>query len=193
MIELSFEYERQDNTPTENKLSVIWNGEVVFTSSSDDKSIAWQQQQIKLTANAENNRLIFTIPGSDGLQGNNYRLRNIVAKSAVANINKHISDSDATKNALADKKKADANRQKLTDEKQRLLDHISTTQTELESTDHLALEKNGHRERDAILEEANSVTHNLTTVGQTLEVLSEYSQDAPPQINHGVSHSRKEF
>ncbi len=50
------------------------------------------------------------------LQGNNYRLRNIVAKSAVANINKHISDSDATKNALADKKKADANRQKLTDE-----------------------------------------------------------------------------
>ncbi|MCD4608187.1 hypothetical protein, partial [Proteus mirabilis] len=62
-----------------------WNGEVVFTSSSDDKSIAWQQQQIKLTANAENNRLIFTIPGSDGLQGNNYRLRNIVAKSAVAN------------------------------------------------------------------------------------------------------------
>lgn len=180
VIELSFEYERQDNTPTENKLSVIWNGEVVFTSSSDDKSIAWQQQQIKLTANAENNRLIFTIPGSDGLQGNNYRLRNIVAKSAVANINKHISDSDATKNALADKKKADANRQKLTDEKQRLLDHISTTQTELESTDHLALEKNGHRERDAILEEANSVTHNLTTVGQTLEVLSEYSQDAPP-------------
>ncbi|WP_317189760.1 hypothetical protein, partial [Escherichia coli] len=64
------------------------------------------------------------------MQGNNYRLRNIVAKSAVANINKHISDSDATKNALADKKKADANRQKLTDEKQRLLDHISTTQTE---------------------------------------------------------------
>ena len=41
---------------------------VVFTSSSDDKSIAWQhKQQIKLTANAENNRLIFTIPGSDGL------------------------------------------------------------------------------------------------------------------------------
>ena len=39
--------------------------------------------------------------------------------------------------------------------------HISTTQTELESTDHLALEKNGHRERDAILEEANSVTHKF--------------------------------
>uniref|UniRef100_UPI00313CCA19 hypothetical protein n=1 Tax=Proteus mirabilis TaxID=584 RepID=UPI00313CCA19 len=55
-----------------------------------------------------------------------------------------------------------------------------TTQTELESTDHLALDKNGHRERDAILEEAYSVTHNLTTVGQTLEVISEYSQDAPP-------------
>ena len=176
VIELSFEYERQDNTPTENKLSVIWNGEVVFTSSSEDKSIAWQQQKIKLTANAENNRLVFTIPGSGGLQGNNYKLRNIVAKSAAANINKYLSDSDATKNALADKNNADENRQKLADEKQRQLDRISTTQTELESTDQVALEKNGQTERDAIIEEANSVTHNLTTIGQTLEVLSEHSQ-----------------
>lgn len=177
VIELSFEYERQDNTPIENKLSVIWNGEVVFISSSEDKSIAWQQQKIKVTANAENNRLIFTIPGSGGLQGNNYKLRNIVAKSATANINKYISDPDATKNALADKKSADANRQKLIDEKQRQLDRISATQTELESTDQAALEKNGQTERDAILEEANSVTHNLTAIGQTLEVLSEYSQE----------------
>lgn len=177
VIELSFEYERQDNTPTENKLSVLWNGEVVFTSSSEDKSIAWQQQKIKLTANAENNRLVFTIPGSGGLQGNNYKLRNIVAKSAAANINKYLSDSDATKNALADKNNADENRQKLADEKQRQLDRISTTQTELESTDQVALEKNGQTERDAIIEEANSVTHNLTTIGQTLEVLSEHSQD----------------
>lgn len=81
----------------ENKLSYLeWWGSI-FTSSSDDKSIAWQQQQIKLTANAENNRLILPFQALMGLYEIITDGEDISLKSAVVNINKHISDSDATK------------------------------------------------------------------------------------------------
>lgn len=175
-IVLSFDFERKHAIPSKNKLSVIWNGKVVFTSSSEDRSIAWQQQVLKLAANAESNRLIFKITG----KGTDYRLKNVVAKSSSANINKHISNSDATKNALTDKDNANANRQKLADEKQRQLESISSAQTKLESTDQVSLDKNGQIERDAVREEAESVTHNLTSLAQELKVLNSQAQSVEP-------------
>lgn len=176
MIVLSFDYERKFDALTENVLTIIWNGEVIFTSSlSEDRSISWQQKTLKLIANAQNNRLIFKIPGASGEQEYDYKLGNIVAKSASTSISKYISNAEATKNALIDKDNADVNRQKLTNEKRRQLDRISPTLTELESTDQTTLEKNGDIERDAIREEADSVTHNLLPLSQKLKVLNNHS------------------
>ena len=67
---------------------------------------------------------------------------------------------------------------KLTDEKQRLLDHISTTQTELESTDHLCTGETAIENAMPFLKKLISNTqfdHSWSNTGSN----SEYSQDAP--------------
>ncbi|MBJ6938315.1 hypothetical protein, partial [Vibrio cholerae] len=58
-------------------IEVLWNGEVVFSSSGDES--AWQQKTLKLTAQAGSNRIEFKGTGhNDGL---GYILDNVVATS----------------------------------------------------------------------------------------------------------------
>ncbi|HAS8609738.1 TPA: MARTX multifunctional-autoprocessing repeats-in-toxin holotoxin RtxA [Vibrio vulnificus] len=171
VIALSFDFAKRAGLSNNEGIEVLWNGEVVFSSSGD--ASAWQQKTLKLTAHAGSNRIEFKGTGhNDGL---GYILDNVVAKSQSSQqanaVSEHATQNQASQNALSDKERAEADRQRLEQEKQKQLDAVAGSQSQLESTDQQALENNGQAQRDAVKEESEAVTAELTKLAQGLDVL----------------------
>ncbi|OXX50615.1 RTX toxin RtxA [Vibrio sp. V12_P9A6T4] len=173
VIAVSFDFAKRAGISNNEGIDVLWNGEVVFSSSGDES--AWQQKTLKLTAHAGSNRIEFKGTGhNDGL---GYILDNVVAKSETPQqtnaVNEHATQNQASQNALSDKERAEADRQRLEQEKQKQLDAVAGSQSQLESTDQQALENNGQAQRDAVKEESEAVTAELTELAQGLDVLDD--------------------
>ncbi|ELV8715823.1 MARTX multifunctional-autoprocessing repeats-in-toxin holotoxin RtxA [Vibrio vulnificus] len=171
VIAVSFDFAKRAGLSNNEGIEVLWNGEVVFSSSGD--ASAWQQKTLKLTAHAGSNRIEFKGTGhNDGL---GYILDNVVAKSESSQqanaVSEHATQNQASQNALSDKDRAEADRQRLEQEKQKQLDAVAGSQSQLESTDQQALENNGQVQRDAVKEESEAVTAELTKLAQGLDVL----------------------
>ncbi|HFQ4931324.1 MARTX multifunctional-autoprocessing repeats-in-toxin holotoxin RtxA [Vibrio vulnificus] len=171
VIALSFDFAKRAGLSNNEGIEVLWNGEVVFSSSGD--ASAWQQKTLKLTAHAGSNRIEFKGTGhNDGL---GYILDNVVAKSQSSQqanaVSEHATQNQASQNALSDKERAEADRQRLEQEKQKQLDAVAGSQSQLESTDQQALGNNGQAQRDAVKEESEAVTAELTKLAQGLDVL----------------------
>ncbi|HFQ5206949.1 TPA: MARTX multifunctional-autoprocessing repeats-in-toxin holotoxin RtxA [Vibrio vulnificus] len=171
VIAVSFDFAKRAGLSNNEGIEVLWNGEVVFSSSGD--ASAWQQKTLKLTAHAGSNRIEFKGTGhNDGL---GYILDNVVAKSESSQqanaVSEHATQNQASQNALSDKERAEADRQRLEQEKQKQLDAVAGSQSQLESTDQQALENNGQAQRDAVKEESEAVTSELTKLAQGLDVL----------------------
>ncbi|HDG1729510.1 TPA: MARTX multifunctional-autoprocessing repeats-in-toxin holotoxin RtxA [Vibrio cholerae] len=171
VIAVSFDFAKRAGLSNNEGIEVLWNGEVVFSSSGDES--AWQQKTLKLTAQAGSNRIEFKGTGhNDGL---GYILDNVVATSESSQqanaIREHATQNPAAQNALSDKERAEANRQRLEQEKQKQLDAVAGSQSQLESTDQQALENNGQAQRDAVQEESEAITAELTKLAQGLDVL----------------------
>ncbi|ELM6646300.1 MARTX multifunctional-autoprocessing repeats-in-toxin holotoxin RtxA [Vibrio vulnificus] len=171
VIAVSFDFAKRAGLSNNEGIEVLWNGEVVFSSSGD--ASAWQQKNLKLTAHAGSNRIEFKGTGqNDGL---GYILDNVVAKSESSQqanaVSEHATQNQASQNALSDKERAEADRQRLEQEKQKQLDAVAGSQSQLESTDQKALENNGQAQRDAVKEESEAVTAELTKLAQGLDVL----------------------
>ncbi|HHY0323891.1 TPA: MARTX multifunctional-autoprocessing repeats-in-toxin holotoxin RtxA [Vibrio cholerae] len=171
VIAVSFDFAKRAGLSNNEGIDVLWNGEVVFSSSGDES--AWQQKTLKLTAQAGSNRIEFKGTGhNDGL---GYILDNVVATSESSQqanaIREHATQNPATQNALSDKERAEADRQRLEQEKQKQLDAVAGSQSQLESTDQQALENNGQAQRDAVQEESEAITAELTKLAQGLDVL----------------------
>ncbi|EOX4212935.1 MARTX multifunctional-autoprocessing repeats-in-toxin holotoxin RtxA [Vibrio cholerae] len=171
VIAVSFDFAKRAGLSNNEGIEVLWNGEVVFSSSGDES--AWQQKTLKLTAQAGSNRIEFKGTGhNDGL---GYILDNVVATSESSQqanaIREHATQNPATQNALSDKERAEADRQRLEQEKQKQLDAVAGSQSQLESTDQQALGNNGQAQRDAVQEESEAITAELTKLAQGLDVL----------------------
>ncbi|HAS3586270.1 TPA: MARTX multifunctional-autoprocessing repeats-in-toxin holotoxin RtxA [Vibrio cholerae] len=171
VIAVSFDFAKRVGLSNNEGIEVLWNGEVVFSSSGDES--AWQQKTLKLTAQAGSNRIEFKGTGhNDGL---GYILDNVVATSESSQqanaIREHATQNPAAQNALSDKERAEADRQRLEQEKQKQLDAVAGSQSQLESTDQQALENNGQAQRDAVQEESEAITAELTKLAQGLDVL----------------------
>ncbi|WP_162808993.1 MARTX multifunctional-autoprocessing repeats-in-toxin holotoxin RtxA [Vibrio cholerae] len=171
VIAVSFDFAKRAGLSNNEGIEVLWNGEVVFSSSGD--ASAWQQKTLKLTAQAGSNRIEFKGTGhNDGL---GYILDNVVATSESSQqanaIREHATQNPATQDALSDKERAEADRQRLEQEKQKQLDAVAGSQSQLESTDQQALGNNGQAQRDAVQEESEAITAELTKLAQGLDVL----------------------
>ncbi|OFJ29847.1 MARTX multifunctional-autoprocessing repeats-in-toxin holotoxin RtxA [Vibrio cholerae] len=171
VIAVSFDFAKRAGLSNNEGIEVLWNGEVVFSSSDDEST--WQQKTLKLTAQAGSNRIEFKGTGhNDGL---GYILDNVVATSESSQqanaIREHATQNPAAQNALSDKERAEADRQRLEQEKQKQLDAVAGSQSQLESTDQQALENNGQAQRDAVQEESEAITAELTKLAQGLDVL----------------------
>ncbi|HGS5022393.1 TPA: MARTX multifunctional-autoprocessing repeats-in-toxin holotoxin RtxA [Vibrio cholerae] len=171
VITVSFDFAKRAGLSNNEGIEVLWNGEVVFSSSGDES--AWQQKTLKLTAQAGSNRIEFKGTGhNDGL---GYILDNVVATSESSQqanaIREHATQNPAAQNALSDKERAEADRQRLEQEKQKQLDAVAGSQSQLESTDQQALGNNGQAQRDAVQEESEAITAELTKLAQGLDVL----------------------
>lgn len=171
VIAVSFDFAKRAGLSNSEGIEVLWNGDVVFSTSGDEA--AWQQKTLKLTANSGSNRIEFKGTGhNDGL---GYVLDNVVAKSETSHQANAVADNaeqnQAAKNAMSDKERAEADRQRLEQEKQKQLEAVSGSQAQLESTDQEALESNGQAQRDAVKEESEAVTKDLTAMAQGLDVL----------------------
>ncbi|MEW2639010.1 MARTX multifunctional-autoprocessing repeats-in-toxin holotoxin RtxA [Vibrio cholerae] len=171
VIAVSFDFAKRAGLSNNEGIEVLWNGEVVFSSSGDEST--WQQKTLKLTAQAGSNRIEFKGTGhNDGL---GYILDNVVATSESSQqanaIREHATQNPAAQNALSDKERAEADRQRLEQEKQKQLDAVAGSQSQLESTDQQALGNNGQAQRDAVHEESEAITAELTKLAQGLDVL----------------------
>lgn len=171
VIAVSFDFAKRAGLSNNEGIEVLWNGEVVFSSSGDEST--WQQKTLKLIAQAGSNRIEFKGTGhNDGL---GYILDNVVATSESSQqanaIREHATQNPAAQNALSDKERAEADRQRLEQEKQKQLDAVAGSQSQLESTDQQALENNGQAQRDAVQEESEAITAELTKLAQGLDVL----------------------
>ncbi|EOX4256253.1 MARTX multifunctional-autoprocessing repeats-in-toxin holotoxin RtxA [Vibrio cholerae] len=171
VIAVSFDFAKRAGLSNNEGIEVLWNGEVVFSSSGDEST--WQQKTLKLTAQAGSNRIEFKGTGhNDGL---GYILDNVVATSESSQqanaIREHATQNPAAQNALSDKERAEADHQRLEQEKQKQLDAVAGSQSQLESTDQQALENNGQAQRDAVQEESEAITAELTKLAQGLDVL----------------------
>ncbi|MFO4688378.1 MARTX multifunctional-autoprocessing repeats-in-toxin holotoxin RtxA [Vibrio cholerae] len=173
VIAVSFDFAKRAYISNNRGIDVLWNGEVVFSSSGD--ASAWQQKTLKLTAQAGSNRIEFKGTGDN--DGGGYILDNVVAKSESSQqanaVSDHATQNQASQNALSDKERAEADRQRLEQEKQKQLDAVAGSQSQLESTDQQALENNGQAQRDAVKEESEAVTAELTKLAQGLDVLDD--------------------
>ncbi|NNN47868.1 MARTX multifunctional-autoprocessing repeats-in-toxin holotoxin RtxA [Vibrio sp. 2-2(8)] len=173
VITLSFDFAKRAGISNNEGIDVLWNGEVVFSSSGDES--AWQKKTLKLTAQAGSNRIEFKGTGHD--DGLGYILDNVVAKLETLQqtnaVSEHATQNQASQNALSDKERAEADRQRLEQEKQKQLDAVAGSQSQLESTDQQALENNGQAQRDAVKEESEAVMAELTELAQGLDVLDD--------------------
>ncbi|MEH6531231.1 MAG: MARTX multifunctional-autoprocessing repeats-in-toxin holotoxin RtxA [Photobacterium frigidiphilum] len=171
VISLNFDFAKRVGISNNEGMEVIWNGNVVFSTSGDETT--WQQQTLKLTAQAGNNRIEFKGTGrNDGL---GYVLDNVVAKSETSQqtnaVSKHAEQNKAAQNATADKERAEADSQRLKQEKDQQLAALSGSQSQLESTDQEVLKNNGQAQRDAVNEESEAITKKLTSMTKGLDAL----------------------
>ncbi|MEZ9654411.1 MARTX multifunctional-autoprocessing repeats-in-toxin holotoxin RtxA [Vibrio splendidus] len=210
VIAVSFDFARRAGISSNEGIEVLWNGDVVFSTSGD--KTAWQHKILKLTANSGSNKIEFKGTGHN--DGRGYVLDNVVAKSEaiietvgtplqvselsyqpdeMSDEANTIADSaeqnQAAKNAMSDKERAEADRQRLEQEKQKQLEAVSGSQAQLESTDQKALENNGRAQRDAVNEESEAVTKDLTAMAQGLKVLD----DKAKYMGESGDHWRERF
>lgn len=183
VIAVSFDFAKRAGLSNNEGIEVLWNGEVVFSSSGDES--VWQQKTLKLTAHAGSNRIEFKGTGhNDGL---GYILDNVVAKSETSQqanaVSEHATQNQAAQNALSDKERAEADRQRLEQEKQKQLDAVAGSQSQLEATDQQALAHNGQAQRDAVKEESEAVTAELTKLAQGLDVLDDQATHTSASSN----------
>ncbi|MDE9482109.1 MARTX multifunctional-autoprocessing repeats-in-toxin holotoxin RtxA [Xenorhabdus bovienii] len=178
-ITLSFDFAKRAGISADNGMEVLWNGKTVFSISAGNAE--WQNKTLSLTAQAGSNRLEFKGTGTnDGL---GYILDNVVAKSELPDsvIADHVQQDAAAQNALQDKEKAEADRQRLEQERDTQLAAVSGSQAQLEATDLEALNGNGQDQRDAINNEAQAITKELTEQAKGLATLDSYGK------HHGKS------
>ncbi|WP_445494564.1 MARTX multifunctional-autoprocessing repeats-in-toxin holotoxin RtxA [Photorhabdus sp. SF281] len=182
VISLSFDFAKRANIVRPNKgMDVIWNGESKFTMTNGDT--AWQSQTLELIAKAGTNRIEFKGVG-DNVGDNNgigYILDNVVAKSVgtrlTNSITEHAKQDHAAKNALNDKESTERDCQRLEQEKEKQLAAIAKSQSQLESTDQEALNRNGQVQRVAIKEEAQAVTEELTLLAEKFKALKDETDE----------------
>ncbi|NOI36591.1 MARTX multifunctional-autoprocessing repeats-in-toxin holotoxin RtxA, partial [Vibrio cyclitrophicus] len=210
VIVVSFDFARRAGISSNEGIEVLWNGDVVFSTSGD--KTAWQHKILKLTANSGSNKIEFKGTGHN--DGRGYVLDNVVAKSEAiietvgtplqvselsyqpdemsdeaSTIADSAEQNQAAKNAMSDKERAEAARQRLEQEKQKQLEAVSGSQAQLESTDQKALENNGRAQRDAVNEESEAVTKDLTAMAQGLKVLD----DKAKYMGESGDHWRERF
>ncbi|MEZ9417282.1 hypothetical protein AB4189_24485, partial [Vibrio sp. 10N.286.49.E1] len=77
VIAVSFDFARRAGISSNEGIEVLWNGDVVFSTSGD--KTAWQHKILKLTANSGSNKIEFKGTGHN--DGRGYVLDNVVAKS----------------------------------------------------------------------------------------------------------------
>ncbi|WP_421346508.1 MARTX multifunctional-autoprocessing repeats-in-toxin holotoxin RtxA [Aeromonas veronii] len=95
----------------------------------------------------------------------------------------HATQNQASQNALSDKDRAEADRQRLEQEKQKQLDAVAGSQHQLESTDQQALKNNGQAQQDAVKEESEVVTGELTKLAQGLDALDSQAPQTSESSN----------
>ncbi|MBS9444233.1 MARTX multifunctional-autoprocessing repeats-in-toxin holotoxin RtxA [Photorhabdus heterorhabditis] len=87
---------------------------------------------------------------------------------------RHAKQDKAAQNALSNKEEAEVSRQLLKQEKDKQLKTISKSQSQLESTNQDALNKNGQVQRDAISAESRIVEKELVLMAQGMDTLNKY-------------------
>ncbi|WP_350304919.1 MARTX multifunctional-autoprocessing repeats-in-toxin holotoxin RtxA [Photorhabdus viridis] len=190
VISLSFDFAKRANIVSSNEgMEVIWNGESQFTITNGDT--AWQSKTLELIAKAGTNRIEFKGIGDNN--GIGYILDNVVAKSVgrlpAKIITEHAKQDQAAKNALSDKEKAEKDRQFLEQEKEKQLAAIEKSQSQLESTDQEALNRNGQVQSDAIKEEAQVVTEELTLIADRFKQLKDQTDNSRELDNHYLDYA----
>ncbi|MQL49701.1 MARTX multifunctional-autoprocessing repeats-in-toxin holotoxin RtxA [Photorhabdus khanii] len=177
VISLTFDFASrlniEDRDLSDNGITVLWNGESVF-SASGERAI-WHTQKLDLMAKAGTNRIEFKGTGlNDGV---GYILDNVVAKSKNPRqtnaVTEHAKQDKAAQNALNDKEKAEKDRQLLEQEKDKQLAAIEKSQSQLALTDQKALNQSGLTQRNAIKAEAQVETDKLISMTQGLEALDD--------------------
>ncbi|PHM75516.1 RTX cytotoxin [Xenorhabdus cabanillasii JM26] len=159
VITLDFDFARRAGSTDDNGMEVLWNDQVVFSSSDD--YVVWQHKQLVLVAQAGSNRLAFK--GTGNSDGRGYILDNVVAtsnRSDSAQV-KRTSQTSVAGDVLHDKANAEADRQRLMQEREKQLAAIADTQAQLAATDLEALNTNGLAQRNAVKEEEQAVTDEL--------------------------------
>ncbi|WP_118988082.1 MARTX multifunctional-autoprocessing repeats-in-toxin holotoxin RtxA, partial [Photorhabdus sp. CRCIA-P01] len=179
VISLSFDFAKRANIVMPNEgMEVIWNGESKFTITNGDT--AWRSETLELIAKAGTNRI--EIKGVGDNNGIGYILDNVVAKSVgtlpTNSVTEHARQDQAAKNALSDKEKAEKDCQRLEQEKEKQLAAIEKSKSQLESTDQEALNRNGQVQSEAIKEEAQAVTEELTLIANKFKQLKDETDDS---------------
>ncbi|PHM55835.1 MARTX multifunctional-autoprocessing repeats-in-toxin holotoxin RtxA [Xenorhabdus sp. KK7.4] len=169
VITLDFDFAPRAGSTDDNGIEVLWNGQVVFSSSDD--SIAWQHKQLVLIAQAGSNRLAFS--GTGRSDGRGYILDNVVAcsnRSGSAKV-KQTPQTSVAGEVLDDKENAEADSERLMQERDQQLAAIADTQNQLAATDLDALNTNGLAQRDVIRQEDQAITDDLLAKAKALESL----------------------
>ncbi|MCC8464666.1 MARTX multifunctional-autoprocessing repeats-in-toxin holotoxin RtxA [Photorhabdus bodei] len=190
VISLSFDFAKRANNVMPNEgMEVIWNGESKFTITNGDT--AWQSETLELIAKAGTNRIEFKGIGDNN--GIGYILDNVVAKSVgtlpANSVTEYARQDQAAKNALSDKEKAEKDRQLLEQEKEKQLAAIEKSKSQLESTDQEALNQNGQVQSDAIKEEAQAATEELTLIADKFKQLKDETDDSRELDNHYLDYA----
>ncbi|PQQ22702.1 MARTX multifunctional-autoprocessing repeats-in-toxin holotoxin RtxA [Photorhabdus hindustanensis] len=190
VISLSFDFAKRANSTTYNEgMEVLWNGESKFTITNGDT--AWQSKTLELIAKAGTNRIEFKGIGDNN--GIGYILDNVVAKSVgtlpANSVIEHARQDQAAKNALSDKEKAEKDRQLLEREKEKQLSAIEKSKSQLESTDQEALSRNGQEQGEAIKEEAQAVTKELTLIADNFKQLKDETDDSRELDSHYLDYA----
>ncbi|WP_449592748.1 C80 family cysteine peptidase [Photorhabdus tasmaniensis] len=190
VISLSFDFAKRANSITFNEgMEVIWNGESKFTITNGDA--AWQHKTLELIAKAGINRIEFKGIGDDN--GIGYILDNIVAKSEsplqVNMVTEQAKQDKTAQSALSDKERAEKDRQHLEQEKNNQLAAIAKSQSQLESTDREALNRNGQVQSDAIKEEAQAVTEELTLIADRFKQLKDETDNSRELDSHYLDYT----
>ncbi|MCW7547488.1 MARTX multifunctional-autoprocessing repeats-in-toxin holotoxin RtxA [Photorhabdus sp. APURE] len=191
VISLSFDFAKRANVFMPNEgMEVIWNGESKFAMTNGDT--AWQSKTLELIAKAGTNRIEFK--GIGDSNGIGYILDNVVAKSVdtlpANSVTKDARQDQAAKNALSDKEKAEKDRQLLEQEKEKQLAAIEKSQSQLESTDQAALNQSGLAQSDAVKEEAQAVTEELTSIADRFKELKSKIDDSRELDSHYLDYVR---
>ncbi|PHM29881.1 MARTX multifunctional-autoprocessing repeats-in-toxin holotoxin RtxA [Xenorhabdus budapestensis] len=171
VITLDFDFAKRSDSTNDNGMEVLWNDQVVFSSSGDEST--WQHKQLVLVAQAGSNRLAFKGTGNSDSKG--YILDNVVATSDRSDSRGNAESPSrnlVSGRVLSDKANAEADRERLKQEKEKQLAAIADTQSQLAATDLYALNTNGLSQLSAIKEEEQTVTDELLAKVIALESLN---------------------